>query len=941
VKHFIFTCLLFSCCATSFSQTGRVSGVVIDNETKTPLELATVSIYREDSSLITYQLSDKNGKFAIDKLPLKKQLIVNVSYTGYITYNTTLQLEGGKPDTLAVYLSLNTKDNNAVVVTATIPIRMNGDTLEINPAAFKLKPDAVVEELLNQVSGIVIWSDGTITVNGKQVQSLLVDGKPFLGTTDSRVVTQNLPKSAIDKIQLYQEYDRSNVGITNQPPVDSLLTMNIKLKENSKNGFFGKAGAGYGTTDRFESDLSFQMYNKRSSGGIGGGFNNINKSIGNIQEMFQNNTYRNYNPNLYNVGRFGSSGINKNYSLGGVYTHSFIETANSRQNNRIVVNYNKAGTDAYITDLNLQNRTVVDNQQLIRSEGWQNNRQDKHDVGINYVKTNSYNDNLNMNGALSTSNDRGNSFRNTEVRDSANRLQSTNTANTVQSRRSNNETLNVRFGKSNYEEPLKNFNIQFNARRGDNASERETRSIFKSLTDSSENRSDNRRYSSNSESIDVGGTLTYSGFKRLLLGRFNLFGIDLNLSQQLNYNRVKDNSLVNDYDSASKTYILNSELSNYNKRELFAYEPSLGLSKSWNKYNETMSRYVGGQARFSDEMKTDKNISSFAKRNLVRSFRFFRYEGNLYYNYQKRQRYEYNFSTGYAKSFDYPSIDQLYAIVDDINVYNIRFGNPSLKNRTNHRVNFYASFNTRNPKSDYSINSNINGTYNQVINPVADSIINDLSGKRFYYYTNADKSSNLNFGYSFNISRKFGKNNLQLRYNAQFNSSKVPNYVDGVNNISKSGNLSNQFDLQYTLRSVLVVTASQTLQRYQSSQTSSKLRSFKNSSNTSRLGVVLNYPSQFSFSSTVDRVANSNLNEPTFLWNAFATYRFMKNQGELKLSAMDLLKQYQNITNSSDPYGTSTRITNGLQQYFLLTFSYYPRKFGKTEMKKQTNSVEY
>jgi hypothetical protein len=101
-----------------------------------------------------------------------------------------------------------------------------------------MKKDAVVEELLNQVSGITIWSDGTITVNGKKVQNLLVDGKPFMGATDPRVATQNLPKSAIDKIQLYQEYDRSKIGQPKQPQ-DSLLTMNLKLKENSKKGYFG------------------------------------------------------------------------------------------------------------------------------------------------------------------------------------------------------------------------------------------------------------------------------------------------------------------------------------------------------------------------------------------------------------------------------------------------------------------------------------------------------------------------------------------------------------------------------------------------------------------------------------------------------------------------------------------------------------------------------
>jgi hypothetical protein len=179
-----------------------------------------------------------------------------------------VELELNKTENISVSLALNHKDS-AVVVTYTAPIRMNGDTLEINPGAFKMKGDAVVEELLNQVSGITIWSDGSITVNGKKVENLFVDGKPFMGSTDARVATQNLPKSAIDKIQLYQEYDRSKIGEVQQPQ-DSLLTMNIKLKESNKKGYFGKLGVGYGTRERFESDFSFQTYNKQTNVGIGG-----------------------------------------------------------------------------------------------------------------------------------------------------------------------------------------------------------------------------------------------------------------------------------------------------------------------------------------------------------------------------------------------------------------------------------------------------------------------------------------------------------------------------------------------------------------------------------------------------------------------------------------------------------------------------------------------
>jgi hypothetical protein len=936
VRHTLFLSVLICCCITAFSQGGKLSGLVLDSSTNTPLELATVTILGHDSSVVAYQLSGRDGKFSIEKLPAGRKLHLNVSYSGYIPFNKAIQLDAGKKDTISVYLTLKNNNNDAIVVTTTVPIRMNGDTLELNPAAFKMKENAVVEELLNQVPGITIWSDGSITVNGKPVQTLLVDGKPFMGSSDTRVATQNIPKAAIEKIQLYQEYDRSNMGQESKP-TDSLLTMNIRLKEKAKKGYFGKAGAGYGSFDRFESDLSFQVYNKNSSLGVGGGFNNINKSIGNLQELFQNNTYRNYNPNLYSVGRFGTSGINKNYSVGSVYTHSFIETANSRQNNRIVINYNRSGTDAYITDVTLQNRTALNNPQFIRDDGVQNNQQERNNLGINYVRTNSYNDNLNVNGTAGSSIDRGNSSRSTEVRDSANLLQSTNAVTGVQSRRSDNESASLEFSRSDFEEPLRGFNLQMNANRTNSRSEQESKSIFESFTDMTRNSSKDRHYSTNNQSVIISGNFDYTGFKRLLLGRYNLFGMNLNLSQRVNYSRTSDDSRVTDYDSTTRAYILNDNISNSNKRELYEYTPVLGFSKSINKNATNYYKNIGFTVRGMDEMKTDKNLSSFAKRSLSRSFRFFRYEGTLYYQYQRKEKYFYFVNANYSKNFDYPSVDQLYTITDDINVYDTRIGNPLLRNRTNHNYSVSGNFNTQNQKAIYNINTNVNASYNRSVNPVADSIINDFSGKRLYYYVNAPNSEGLSLNYNFNISRKLKKNNLQLMYNGQFSSREVPNYIDGVHNISTTGNLSNQVNLQFSLNTLLVLTMGEALQLYQTKQTATGLKSFSNHSGTTKLGAVLNYPTNFTFSSTLDYVTNSNLQKPNVLWNAFGTYRFMKQQGELKFSAMDILKQYQNIMNSVSSYGTITRVTNGLQQYFLLTFSYYPRKFGKPENKKEMN----
>src|SRR5690606_4486719 len=126
-------------------------------------------------------------------------------------------------------------------------------------------------------------------------------------------------------------------------PADSMLTMNIKLRVDKKFGYFGKAGAGIGTDGRYEADASGLAYTKRIRGGIAASTNNINKTAG-LQEMFQQSTYRNYNPNNRYVANFGSNGINRVLFLGGNVQYDFSETNNSRFNNQLRANYDFRNT---------------------------------------------------------------------------------------------------------------------------------------------------------------------------------------------------------------------------------------------------------------------------------------------------------------------------------------------------------------------------------------------------------------------------------------------------------------------------------------------------------------------------------------------------------------------------------------------------------------------
>lgn len=924
--------ILLSVLYTSAQQNGNIKGVVRDSTANYALELATVTIFNKDTVMLNYQLTDKNGAYNIDKLPLHQKLILNITYTGYSAYYSSFILDSVRSLTSNVYLHPSLSDSNAVVVKAVIPIRMNEDTLEINPGAFKLDPNAVTEELLNQVPGFMIWADGSITMNGKKVPKVLVDGKPFMGGADITVATQNLPKSAIDKIQVYQEVDRTKELRTGTPE-DSTFTMNIKLKEDKKKGYFGKGGVGYGTDRRYESDLSFQMYDKKNNLGLGAGINNINKSIGDIQAMFKNNSFRNFNPNLFNTGNFGRSGINKSYAAGTTFTHNFNDATNGIQSNRITANYDFSGSNSFIQNLSLQNRTTTNNPQNIETTSETVSNSNNHALGLNYQKNSGFNDDFNvrLNGRTSTND--GTNTQDIIVKNDKGELLSTNLVNTVSKSNSQSVSTNFAYTKNDEESNLKSFRFNLGFNTGKNESERNVFSLFDSYTEPKDDTAYNRLYQSNDNNLALNASLNYSGLKRLLFRRFNFFGIDMSLNQNFNYNNTKRQNNVYDFDSTISQYKNNSTLTNYNNRTVFEYQPSLNLSKGFNKFTQKKFRSLMFMVSSNLQFLNEQNASSIANRNVDRSFQFLRYNGSTNYNYRKNNHYYINSSAGYGIDYSFPSIDQLYPIIDNINLYNLQAGAFNLRNTKSNNLNSGFSFGTQKPTSLTEFGLNVNAGYAWYKNAIVDSVLNDTSGRRVFYLVNVDNKQSFNLGYSTNISRKFKKNILQLMYNGGYGKSKSPNYIDSIYTTSYNTSINHNISLQFSLGTVVILKVSEVLNNNRNKQFGKSTTTFTNNMQSTQLSLTVNYPKNLSIGNTLSYTKNTSaITKPVFLWNAFATYRFLNSQSaELKFSAMDILNQFQNITNTLNYDGATTRITNGLQQYFLLTFSYYPRQFGKRE----------
>lgn len=241
----------------------KVSGVVLDEE-KQPMVAATVVLlHLSDSSFASYVLTNDFGQFQLDGKKDSTYLL-QISYLGYNAYRQNILL---LQDTLLAPIKLEIATNTleSIEVSAEhIPMQMRGDTLSFNSAAFHVRTHDNVESLLKQLPGVEVDENGNVTVNGKKVTEILVDGKEFFGA-NAQIVLKNLPADVIKNIDV-TDTKKNKEG---EEVVDQ-KTINLNLKENSKKGLMGYLSSGYGYTipPRTGTNFSTELGNHRYLGSV-------------------------------------------------------------------------------------------------------------------------------------------------------------------------------------------------------------------------------------------------------------------------------------------------------------------------------------------------------------------------------------------------------------------------------------------------------------------------------------------------------------------------------------------------------------------------------------------------------------------------------------------------------------------------------------------------
>ena len=914
---------------------GSIKGVIYDSVNDVPLNGASVVFYKKaDSTIQGFAISDYAGAFLSAELPVKLPMYYIVTYTGYSPVIDSLQLDSvgrvldlGKID---VHL-LPAGSLSDVVVKSVVPIKMNKDTLEINPEAFKLDSNAVVEDMLLRVPGMVVWSDGTITMNGKKIEKLLVDGKPFFGG-DTKIATQNLPKNAIKKIQLFQQKDLTKIQGVDNDKKDSLYSMNVQLKEDKKNGMFGKVNVGYGTDGRYDESGVLQVYDPKNQAGIAFGMDNTNKTSGIGNDAFLQNTFK-QSFRYFGYGDPKLSGIKKNIWGSAKWQHSFNEANNGQFYSRITGDYTFKSTDLDNVSSTSQTDNLINYNQTSNSNSTSHNSTDTHDANIVYDRRNKYSNFININSKLNHTNQQNNSssfnnvFRN-DTAISSNQVQNYSTSN------SNNVSLNMMTSSNgwlNQDNSLNSYSLFLNSNYSSDHSFNHTQNVFNSFVDTIASNTLIRNYNTNSDNFNASASLRYNSLRQLLMGIYNFYNIQMGLNNSVSFSRNTRNSRVQDLDSVTHQYITNDYLTNNNTLNSFSYAPGLSLSKTVNKSMPGKYYYFLVMGSIDHKWLSQKNSSSILYRNITKNYHVWQPSLNMNFYENKMDKYQIQ-SFLYGSYYpNLPDIDQLVPIVDTTNRYNVTVGNPFLKVGRTLSGHYQMSINRAKQASKSGYGLSVDLDYSSNHNGIIDSVVYDAAGKSIRYLLNGNGQHNFSANLNTNFSSKFGKKyQIQFTYAPSYSIGKIPGFINGVQSTSSNTNWRNSLSASFIILEKFNTTLAETITSNKNSQAGSFGMSPTIKNYTTSLNATYSVTKHLAISSNFDYQSNqAQTNSSTAsIWNATSTYRFMHEMAELKFTAFDLLHENKNIVNFLNNNSIGTTITNGLQQYFLLTFSYFPRKFG-------------
>ncbi|HET9431268.1 MAG TPA: outer membrane beta-barrel protein [Chitinophagaceae bacterium] len=926
-----FRLLLFVFLTGGIAQAQSIKGKLVDLVDNRPLAGATLELKSiSDSSQRYGALADSTGQFQFANLPLDSFSLL-VSFIGYEPFRQFVGINDSIPnlDLGRLLIPKKSGELGGVTVTArTPPAQQKGDTTQYNASQFKVNPDATTEDLIKKMPGITVDKDGTVTAQGEQVRKVTIDGREFFGD-DASAALRNLPSEVVDKIQVFDRLS-DQAQFTGFDDGNSQRAINVITKSGIKNGQFGRIYAGYGTDNRYSAggNVSFFQEDRRIS--VVGNFNNINQQNFASQDLL-GVTSSGGNRGGGNFGGRGGGGRGGGGFRGGE-NFSVGQQNGISKTNAIGINF----SDKWGKKLNVQGSYFFNNSNNENDESLKS--QTLFDDKTQYINQNSFsqskNTNHRINLRLEYNIDSSNSLvispslnfqnNNSVSRGISQTLTDEDTSNTsVNDSRSLREGYNLRNNilyRHSFPKRGRTFSLNLNTTFNKNDGESFVNAHYRYFYPTGINDSLQDQYTINpTNGYSISGNIAYTepiGEKGQL---------QFNYSPSLSKNNADQ-----------QTYNFEPIIEKYS-----IFDPSLS-----NKFDNTTTTHNGGityrlGANRDDQFSVGVNF----QHSKLESQRIFPLPSqvkqafsNLLPNLQWRKKVSArsNIRIFYRANTNFPSVTQLQDVINPSNPLRVSSGNPELRQSYTHFVSGRYTFNNTQKGQSFFANIFIQTAQDYISNatysPRQDSVIQGVEIKantQFVKPVNLDGYKNLRTFFTYGMPVKFIKSNINL--NTGFTYSQLPGLVDYVktktdNYVFNAGiviasNISEYVDFNLSYNASF-------------NNTRSSVQEGTNRFVNQAAGFQLNLLSKSGWFIQNDisnqQYSGDGINETFTLWNAGAGKKFLKNRvGELKLTVFDLLKQNQSVYRTVTENRIEDSQSNVLQQFFMLTFTYSLKNFGK------------
>jgi hypothetical protein len=887
--QFLFVYLLTA--ISVHGQNTAIQGKVIDSISGELLEDATVRLLKLPDHLLTTVRSKKSYSFA--GLTKGGYLLIS-SFKGYSddSFHFSVVIRDSPAFKHDVLMRPGSEDLLEVVVHGFIPpVVVKNDTITYNAIAYPSPQYSTVQDLLRKLPGIQVDMDGNVTMNGQKIDKITIDGNDFL-FDGSRTAYQNLSADIVAQVEIF-DTQSERARLTGIKENTHYKTLNIKLKKNRKRGNFGKAYAGVGT-------------------------NNVYSVGGTLTRLA--------GPQIL-IASGNSNDINNQFT-GTEIRNS--QDAGHQLTNNLQFNYRNQwsrGIAATIISSYYDNNNSI-NQQLGQQTALTDSAINQYSSSTVVSRNKGYNGNLYLEYAID-------SLTQLNLRSDFNSHQSNNQSSdtvSVNTQKPGNKYLSS-LGRTDNESTSSGttFKYGFDFRR---ILQKKGRLIYFGFYQFSFIQDQPARLYSLIRSLDSAGNILSSQIqnqKSAQTIRNNSDNFSVSYSEPIGKRHVLDFN-----------YSLNQS-SGHSDKESFDYNSQAGKfdhldTLTTNNFlnHTTDQRFSAGynttEGKYRFQIGLAGQVSRLSSINLItdsvfrqRSLNWFP-RASLVWELEKRK----NITLDYSGSNSIPSIDQLRPIPDLTNPYLIKIGNPVLKQQFTHNLSiFYNRFNF---SGTQNWQLNLNGDYSQ--NQIISSSTVLAGGVQELQYVNINGafhlSSNLAYGFSAG-GRKIDNASLSLQGQYGHDISIINGQQNIATNTAVGGTVNMNFRIKDSLFIDLLVNINQTL----SVSSLTGLSSIQTLNENYTIDVNYRLPWSILVASYYNlQITGSQGNLPAHivsLWNVSVHKSTLRNRGEIRLSAFDLLNKSSSFSQSIGVNYVQTRKTNLPGRLLLFCFIWRFKNFGENK----------